>query len=152
MSDLPVKKSDDFLAEVEVMDLTKLKNGQFIVAIGTGAPDSFKMLGSSVHGPYSFVEMIQEVGDMWATHQHHAKVIMLSKDTSQMADMLDENTIDYIECHYGDLITEEMLAGAFDIKKDFTCQAGLLTDDGEDPRRKKQEETLDGEVSADDEP
>ena len=135
MKDLPVKK-DGFLAEVEVMDLARLKSGKFIVAVGTGDPKSYKLLGSTIHGPYDFVEMVQEVGDMWMTHQHHAKVILLDKNVSNITQMLDENTVDYIECHYNDIITEEMLGGAFD--KDFTCQAGLQEDDGSNVLAKKE--------------
>jgi hypothetical protein len=135
MKDLPVKKGEEFLAEVEVMDLAPLKSGQFIVAVGTGDPNGFKLLGSTIHGPYGFVEMVQEVGDMWATHQHHARVIKLDKDMNKQTQMLDENTVDYIECHYNDIITEEMLNGAFDLDKEFTCQAGFQDDDGLDPRR-----------------
>jgi hypothetical protein len=143
VSNLPVKKSDEFLAEVEVMDLSHLKNGNFIVAVGTGDPNRFNLLGSTIHGPYRFVEMVQEVGDMWATHQHHAKVIMLDKNAANATQMLDANTVDYIECHYGDIITEEMLAGAFDVvEKEFTCQAGFQEDDGTDPRHTKPVEEL----------
>lgn len=145
MKDLPVKKSEEFLAEVEVMDLSHLKGANYIVSVGTGDPKGFKLLGSTIHGPYSFVEMLQEVGDMWATHQHHAKVILLDKNPANQTQMLDENTVDYIECHYNDLITEEMLGGAFD-DKDFTCKAGMLDDDGSDPRRKLPEESNNAET------
>lgn len=125
---LPVKK-DNFLAEAEVMDLSPIKQHQFLVAVATGNPDGPKFLCSTVHGPYNFTEMVQEVGDMWKTHQHHAKVIILDKDPNKRVQALDANTVDYIECHYTDIITEEMLGGAFD--KDFTCQAGLITSEVE---------------------
>lgn len=144
MKDLPVKKSEEFLAEVEVMDLSSLKEGKFIVAVGTGDPKGFKLLGSTIHGPYDFTEMVQEVGDMWSTHQHHAKVIKLTKAVDSETEMLDENTIDYIECHYNDIITEEMLGGAFD-EKEFTCKVGLVEDDGSSPLRKKEEPKLEDE-------
>jgi hypothetical protein len=140
MKDLPIKKSEEFLAEVEVMDLSALKGGSFIVAVGTGDPRKYGLLGSTIHGPYTFVEMLQEVGDMWSTHQHHAKVIMLDKDVDQQVQMLDENTVDYIECHYNDLIVEQMIEGAFD-SKEFTCRAGMMEDDGADPRKAKALET-----------
>src|ERR1035437_7364351 len=134
--DLPVKK-DNFLAEVEVMDLSKIKEEQFLVAVATGSPDSVKFLFSTIHGPYDFTEMVQEVGDMWNTHQHHAKVIICGKDVFKAVNMLDENTIDYIECHHVDIITEAMLGGAFDDDK-FTCQAGILTEEeSTDPRLNK---------------
>lgn len=134
-SDLPVKK-ENFLAEAEVMDLSKIKDKVFLVTISTGAPDDFKFLCSSVHGPYNFTEMLQEVGEMWQVHQHHAKVILLSKKQDERVQLLDANTVDYIECHYSDIIVEEMLGGAFD--KEFTCQAGLLQEEeSTDPRHKQ---------------
>ena len=139
MSNLPVKK-ENFLAEVEVMDLAPIKGGNFLVAVSTGNPDSVKFLCSTVHGPYTFVEMLQEVGDMWMNHQHHAKVVLLDKDPAKRVRMLDGNTVDYIECHYTDIITEEMLGGAFD-DKEFTCQAGLTEEEeSTDPRHKKAED------------
>lgn len=143
MSNLPIKKTDEFLAEVEVMDLTPIKDGLFVVAVGTGNPEGFNLLGSTLHGPYTFVEMVQEVGDMWSTHQHHAKVIKLDKNYTNETQMLDPNTIEYIEYYYTDIITEEMLGGAFD-DKEFTCQAGFNANDGKDPRHqeKPKEETL----------
>jgi hypothetical protein len=140
MKDLPVKNSETFLAEVEVMDLSHLKDGNFIVAVGTGDPKGFKLLASTIHGPYNFVEMVQEVGSMWAEHQHHAKVIKLDKVYTNATQMLDENTVDYIECHYNDIIVDEMIGGAFDLDKEFTCQAGFQEDDNGDPRHKKDEE------------
>lgn len=137
MDDLPVKK-DNFLAEVEVMDLSPIKNNKFLVAVATGAPDGVKFLCSTVHGPYEFTEMVQEVGDMWNTHQHHAKVIILEKNPQKAVKMLDPNTIDYIECHYSDIITDEMLGGAFG--KAFTCQVGLVSEEeSSDPRHRKEE-------------
>lgn len=138
MSDLPVKKQG-FLAEIETMDLSKIKDKQFMVAVAKGNPEGVKFIGSTMHGPYNFTEMLQEVGEMWNTHQHHAKVIVCEKNANKKVPMLDQNTIDYIELKYNDLITEEMLGGAFD--GDYTCQAGLLTEeldpDDTDPRTKK---------------
>jgi hypothetical protein len=135
--DLPVKK-DNFLAEVETMDLSEIKENKFMVAVATGKPDGVKFLCSTIHGPYEFTEMVQEVGDMWNTHQHHAKVIICGKDPTKKVQMLDENTIDYIECHATDIITEAMLAGAFDMEKEYTCRAGIMSEeDSTDPRHKK---------------
>src|ERR1035437_8909623 len=137
--DLPVKK-DNFLAEVEVMDLSAIKDGQSLVAVATGNPESIKFLCSTIHGPYDFTTMVQEVGDMWNTHQHHAKVIVCEQNPNRKVEMLDENTIDYIECHATDILTEAMLGGAFD-DKEFTCQAGLLSEEkSSDPRHQKKAE------------
>jgi hypothetical protein len=143
---LPVKK-DNFLAEAEVMDLSALKDGKFMVAVATGDPDGVKFLCSTIHGPYDFTGMVQEVGDMWNVHQHHAKVIFCEADALKQVKMLDGNTVDYIECHHTDIITEAMLAGVFDEPKDFTCQAGINVEEtSSDPRHKK-EPTIEDEDS-----
>lgn len=126
--DLPVKK-DNFLAEIEVMDLSTIKDKEFLVAVATGDPNGVKFLCSTIHGPYDFTTMVQEVGDMWNTHQHHAKIIICEKDQTKPVKMLDGNTVDYIECHSTDIITEAMLGGIFDGDKEFTCRAGLVTDE-----------------------
>lgn len=137
-SDLPVKK-ENFLAEAEVMDLSKLKEKLFAVAVATGDLDGVKYLCTTLHGPYGFTDMLQEVGDMWTQHQHHAKVILLNKNQNERVEYLDANTVDYIECHYTDIIVEEMLGGAFDGEvKEFTCQAGILAEEvSSDPRHKQ---------------
>lgn len=134
-SDLPVKK-DNFLAEAEVMDLSKIKDKVFAVAVSTGPVDGVKYLCTTLHGPFNFTEMLQEVGEMWTQHQHHAKVVLMSKKQNEKIVYLDANTVDYIECHYSDIIVEEMLGGAFD--KEFTCQAGLVTEEvSSDPRQQQ---------------
>ena len=127
MRDLPVKKRDEFLAEVETMDISALRDKTFIVAVATGDPDGPQLLATTIHGPYSFVEMMQEVGDTWMTHQHHCKVVVLDRNVGNPTQILDPNTVDYIELNYADLITEEMLGGAFDETKDFTCRAGRFS-------------------------
>lgn len=114
----------EFLAEAEVMDLTPIKGKTYVVAVGTGDPSKVKFLCSTIHGPYDFTEMCQEVGEMWVQHQHHAKVIIMEKDPKQKVLLLDANTIDYIEAHYVDIIMEETLS-AFE-EKEFTCVAGTI--------------------------
>ena len=74
----------------------------------------------------------EAVGCMWKEHQHHAKAIVLQKDASAKPVYLDENTIDYIEAHFQDIITESMLDGVFDEVKDYTCRAGIIEGDGSD--------------------
>ena len=124
----------EFLAEIEVMDLSPIKGKTYMVAVGTGDPNKVKFLCSTVHGPYNFTEMCQEVGDMWTQHQHHAKVVILEKDPKARVMLLDGNTIDYIECHYQDIIMEEFLAGVEE-PKDFTCVAGTVAEP--EPEEKK---------------
>lgn len=114
----------EFLAEAEVMDLSPIKGKTYAVTVGTGDPNKVKFLCSTIHGPYDFVEMCQEVGEMWVQHQHHAKVIIMEKDPKAKVLLLDGNTIDYIEAHYVDIIMEETLSAFED--KEFTCQAGTI--------------------------
>lgn len=116
----------EFLAEAEVMDLTPIKGKTYVVSVGTGDPNKVKFLCSTIHGPYDFTEMCNEVGEMWVQHQHHAKVIIMEKDMKQKVLLLDADTIDYIEAHYVDIIMEETLAGFED--KEFTCVAGTIED------------------------
>lgn len=143
MSNLPVKSSDDFIAECEVMDLSDLKDKMFVVGVSQSDRSGPKFISSTMRGPYSFVEMCEEVGIMWAEHQHHAKVTILEKARDKASKFLDENTVDYIEAHFTDIVTEAMLDGVFDDVKDYTCKAGILETSGEDDPRKEKEEMPD---------
>lgn len=129
---LPVKSGDDFVGELETMDLSELKDKQYLVAVNQGERTGVKFVCSTIRGPYSFEEMCETVGTMWKEHQHHAKAIVLQKDISAKPVYLDENTIDYIEAHFQDIITESMLEGVFDEDKDYTCRAGVVVGDGSD--------------------
>lgn len=135
MSNLPVKKGDDFIGELETMDLSSLKDKIFIVGMSTGDRNGPKMITSTIRGPLTFVEMVEQVGYAWQEHTQHAKAMILEKDVKVRPKFLDENTIDYIECHHSDIIVESMLDGVFDGEKEYTCQAGLNeTSSEEDPR------------------
>src|ERR1035437_6544564 len=81
--DLPVKSGEDFIGEIEVMDLSKLKDLTFIVSVSAGDRNKCKVLASTIHGPYNFYEMCEEVGSMWKEHQHHAKATVLGKDSKK---------------------------------------------------------------------
>lgn len=140
MSNLPVKTTEDFIAECETMDLSALKEGSFLVAISQGDRNKPKFVSSSVRGPYNFTEMCEQVGMMWRDHQHHAKVTILEKDPEKPAAFLDENTSDYIECHWETIVTESVLDDLFQEDKEFTCRAGLTTDTEDDVRFKEKEE------------
>jgi hypothetical protein len=137
MSDLPVKENDgNFIGEFEVMDLDKLREKTFLVAVNTGEFDNPKFLCSTLHGPYNFYEMLEEVGSMWTDHQHHAKVHILKKNKKEHAEWLDANTIDYIEANWKDLVVEYLLESPKD--KEFTCEAGTVeAKDEDDPRHAK---------------
>ena len=133
-----VQQEREFLAEAETMDLSPIREYSFGVAVATGDPNGVKFLCSTIHGPYSMAEMAQEVGDMWLKHQHHAKVIILDKNINGAVRFLDENTVDYIECHYNDIILEETLASAPEDKV-YTCAAGTV----EEVREEKKDEAKD---------
>lgn len=137
---LPVKSGDEFIGELETMDLSELKNKQFLVAVNQGDVAKPKFVCSTIRGPYTFEEMCEAVGLMWREHQHHGKVILCQKDASKPLKYLDGNTIDYIEAHYEDIITEAMLDGIFDEDKSYTCRAGVLESDNVDnPMAEKQD-------------
>lgn len=138
--DLPVKTGDDFLGEFEVMDLTELKDKTFLVAVSTGDRSKGRFLSTTVRGPYSFEEMCEEVGMMWKEQQHHAKAIIATRKRTDPIKTLDENTIDYIEANWTDIITESMLEGVFDDQKEYTCKAGVVDGDlDEEPESAKVE-------------
>jgi len=126
------KTDNNFIAELETMDLSELRDKIFLVAVSTGDRNKSKYLSTTAHGPYDFTEMCEEVGMMWREQQHHAKVAVLEKDRNKALVTLDENTVDYIECHYADIIADAMLDGAFDSNKEFTCSAGFIDATNED--------------------
>ena len=131
--DLQVNDSENFIAEFEVMDLSALKDKKFVVGVGTGSRNSAKVLSSTLHGPYDFYEMCEEVGIMWRDELHHAKVLILSKDRKKRPELLDENTSDYIEAHYENILVEGMLEGAFE-DKEFTCKANIIEAEPEEQK------------------
>lgn len=142
--ELPVKTGDDFLGEFEVMDLTELKDKTFLVAVSTGNRNKGRFLSTTIRGPYDFTEMCEEVGLMWEEQQHHAKVVITTRKRTDPIKTLDENTIDYIEAHYADIITESMLEGVFDDQKEFTCRAGIVDGDlSEEPQKLLEKAPLD---------
>ncbi len=135
MSDLAVKDNDSFIAEYEVMDLSGLKDKQFIVAVGAGKRESAKLMPSTMHGPYDFFTMCEEVGAIWTNDLHHAKAFIISKDRREPPQLLDANTIDYIEAHFENIIMEGILGGAFEEPKAFTCEANVITANPEDDKK-----------------
>ena len=140
--DLPVGNPDTFLGECEVMQLDELKDKMFIVAINSGERSNGKLICETIHGPYDFIEMIEEVGIMWKEYQHHAACYILSKDAKQPPQWLDECTCDYIEAKYVDIITAAFMEGVLD-PPEYTCRAGFCSAKENDPRliEKKQEDT-----------
>lgn len=146
---LPVKQGDDFIGELETMDLSELKDKQFLVAVNQGDRSGVKFLCSTIRGPYSFEEMCEAIGVMWKIHQHHGKAIILQKDASVAPKYLDENTIDYIEANFEDIITESMLNGVFDEEKEYTCRAGVVEGDNSDNPLAEKKEEISGNIEED---
>lgn len=141
---LPVKTGDDFVGELEVMDLSELKGKIFMIGCSTGDRNKPKFLCTTLRGPYTFEEMVEEVGVMWKEQQHHAKVIIPTKKRDEPVKCLDENTVDYIEAHYADIVVESMLDGVFDGEKEYTCRAGIVEADlSEEPAKVQPEQDED---------
>ena|SRR5665213_1833600 len=141
---LPVKTGDDFVGELETMDLSELKGKQYMVAVSNGDRSGVTFVCSTIRGPFTYEEMCENVGVMWEKELHHAKAIVCQKDPSAKPIYLDQNTVDYIEAHFQDIVMESMLDGIFDDQKDYTCRAGLVEGDNSEnplaPENKKKEE------------
>ena len=123
----PTQSDDLFIAEFANMDLTPLKEHTYFVSVSSGDRNKCKFLSSTIRGPYSFLEMVQEVGFMWEEHQHHAKATIAEKDRLKAVKYLDQKTIDYIEAHYQTIIAdgflEEILGQG---NTNYTHVAGIL--------------------------
>jgi hypothetical protein len=144
-SELPVGNPETFLGECEQMDLTALKDKLFMVAINSSSREKGKFICETAHGPYDFLEMVEEVATMWEDHQHHAKVYVLSKDKNVPCQWLDTCTVDYVEAKHVDIVTDAFMAGAFD-PKGFTCRAGIKSaDETDDPRNNTEQAAEEGE-------
>ena len=120
--------SEDFVAECENMDLSDLLEKQYIVSVSTGDRNLCKLLSSTIHGPYDFLGMVEAVGTMWEEHQHHAKVTVLEPSTNKATRFLNEDTTDYIEAKWQQIITNATVLGDYnDGAEDFTCKASAIT-------------------------
>ena len=140
---LPVKKGDDFIGEFEVMDLNPIKTEQFFIGVSSGDREKGKMLSTTIKGPFSFYEMVEEVGVMWQQEQHHAAVYIANTERNKKNKHLDKNTIDYLEANWETLVTDGLLSGAFDegADVDYTCTVGINEADPEgDPRFAEEED------------
>lgn len=120
-----MSSSDGFVPQAESMDLSALHDHQYVVAVSTGDRDDGKLLAKTMHGPYSFEEMVGEVGRMWREAQNNAKVYILERDPKVKPRWLDAKTIDYIQEKYIDIIMDKILSSD---KEDFTCAAGIVSD------------------------
>jgi hypothetical protein len=124
----PATQDEDFCAELVegTMDFSKIKDKQFIVAVSTGDRNKPKLLASTIRGPYSFADMVNQVGLMWEKHQHHAKVYMLETDPEKAVVFLDSGTIDYIEANYEDIAFYGALEEELCDDSDASIEAGII--------------------------
>lgn len=136
---LPTVDTSDsnFIAEIETMDLSPLKDKTFLVAVSTGDRNKGRFLCNTVKGPYDFLSMVQAVYDMHKNHWHHAKAIILDTDADARVKYLDAGTIDYIEAKAPDIIFDETLGK--EILGDFTCRAGIIEHEQESIPEKAEE-------------
>jgi len=114
-----------FIPQAETMDLRDLHDKIFIAAVSTGPRSDGMMMAKTVHGPFNFEEMVGEVGRMWAEDQNNAKVYILEKNFKVKSKWLDENTIDYIQCHYADIVLDRLLSSD---DKVYTCKAKIVNE------------------------
>jgi len=123
----PQQSDDTFIAEFANMDLEPLKDHTYFVAVSNGDRNKCKFLNTTIRGPYSFLEMVQEVGFMYEEHQHHGKAIIAEKDRMKPVRHLDFKTLEYIEAHYQTIIAdgflEEILGKS---TAPFTHVAGII--------------------------
>jgi len=148
---LPVKTGDDFIGELETMDLSELKDKQFLVGVSNGDRSGVTFVCSTIRGPFTFEEMCESVGVMWVKEQHHSKVLLCGKDHGAKPKYLDTNTVDYIEAHFQDIITESLLEGVFDDDKEYTCRAGVVEGTNEDNPLAAEKKQIEAKVEDDEE-
>ena len=131
---VPVTQDESYCADLDgrAMDFTKLLNETFIVAVSTGDRNKPKLLASTIHGPFDFYEMVEQVGCMYARDAHHAKVYTLVKEADKPVMFLDEGTIDYIEANWESIIVDGILESALVDNGDGIIDSGAITVSKED--------------------
>jgi hypothetical protein len=132
--DLPETQKEEFVAEFRKgeMELSTLKDKLFCVSVNSGDRNKPKFLCSQIRGPFSFYEMVEYAGKLFANNMMHAKIVTLTKDIEEKPQFLDAGTVDYIEAHYQDIIIDGMLEGAgpfAEIEK--TIEPGFIKDSEE---------------------
>ncbi len=112
--------------EFEEMDLSGLRDKLFMVAISTGPRNEPKYIPETICGPYDFYEMIETVGAIYKDQQLNAKAFVPSKTFGEPPQVLDENTIDFIEARYEDIAIDGLLDGSVLVSKEYTCTADFI--------------------------
>lgn len=122
-----VEGENPFVAEFEVCDLSPLKGKTFLVAVSTGPRDKAGFLPSTIRGPFDFDGMVEDVGRMYESEQHHAKAFIASTNRKAPMEFVDENTTSYIEAHWENILVDSALQEAISGADNFTFTAGTIT-------------------------
>ena len=113
---------EDFIGEFEVMDLSELKEERFMVAISNGKREEYGFLCSSLIGPFSFMEMVENVSAIYSKEALHAKAMICSLELGKHPKFLNMNTIDYIEANVDKIVVEDTFG---EMDTNYTCKAGF---------------------------
>jgi len=116
----------------EHMDLSNLHSEVFTVAVSSGPRDKGRFICTTIHGPYSFDEMVQEVSRMWTEDQNNAKVYILNKDYKKACRWLDIDTTEYVQFRAADILLERMLQ-TFD-STEYTSKAKIIENSSEEDK------------------
>lgn len=117
------------VGEFEEMDLTPLHDQVFMVAISTGSLEKPKFICESLCGPLDFYEMVEAVASVYENEQLHAKALIPSKKFGEKPQVLNPNTIDFIEARHLDIIADGLLDGGVFATKEYTCTAGFIKEE-----------------------
>lgn len=147
--ELPKGNPTTFVGEFENMDLSELRDQEFMVAINSGRRESHMFVQNTIRGPLTFIEMVERVGKIFRDQQLHAFVMLTQKDDTKELEWLDECTVDFIEAKTDEIITAEWIGGSLDEESPYTCQAGV-TNVKEYYEKMKEEEETNGEADEQD--
>ena len=118
-----------FCGEFEEMNLTTLHDKIFMVAISTGDRNKSMYIPESISGPFNFYEMVEAVANCYVDQQLHAKALITSKTFGVKPEVLNENTIDFIEARHMDIISDGLLDGGVLNSEEYTCSAGFVIEE-----------------------
>jgi hypothetical protein len=79
--------------------------------------------------------MVETVGKIYEDQQVHAKAMICSKEFGEPPQVLNENTMDFIEARHEDIIMDGLLGGELTEAKDYTCTAGFIKYENEEEEK-----------------
>jgi hypothetical protein len=112
------------IAAFENMDLTELKDKTFLMSIKTNKSDDVPYVSKLIKGPFYFYEMVEMCGQIWENQNRHPFVIIASKEFSEKIQFLDDDTIDYLETRWKDIVTDGFLTDI--LNGDYSCKATIV--------------------------